>query len=236
MKKLFITTALSLALLSGAKAQTIQSKNTGFTLSIAPSLGVLINGNDYASNATPIMGGIDTSIGGKINNFTLAAGVQYLAGGGYDNDAWPSNLYDQSTSLLNIYGDIGYEIEATKRFSITPSVLGGVGFLKESYKASEDVVITNLITGAEFYFDKGTDFVDKLTGGIVGGGLDMDFYITNSFSIGLDNKFMVFLYSDTGNAVIYGSNGDEIDSAETSTGGLDPSFIYSANIKLAYTF
>ncbi|MDI9313206.1 MAG: hypothetical protein QM529_00805 [Hydrotalea sp.] len=228
MKKLLLTTAISLAILSSAKAET----SLGLNLSLAPSFGVFSQKNASGIIDTLVLGGVDTSIGYRYNNLFVDLGVNALFGKGL-----PEKINfetDANVSKIAIYTRLGYRIKAAKKFSMIPSFLLGVAFDNEVVTAKEpfdgygyDLPINGYVV---------TKYIDT----VVGGGFEFSYDFSDSLAFSLDNKFMAYIKPSTGDQRIYDADGNEIKIDDvtgkfSSTLQHDP-FVYAVSFKVGYTF
>ena len=226
MKKILLTTAISLSVLSFAHA------GDGFELNIAPSFGFssqkLTNGNIERL----VFGGVDAGMAYNISNVVFGVGVNALFGPGPSEAI--SDDSDDTVQNIAVYGKLAYKIKASRRFYMTPSFLAGVGFNTDTLTAKQDFEL-----GA-VDLPKDGKLVTKFTSPVLGAGFEFSYEISDNFNFGLDNKFLAYISPDKGEHRYYDAKGSEI-TVESASGEL-PSilrhdvFVYSMNFKMAYIF
>ncbi len=234
MKKILLTSALSAALsltsLSTAKALD------GFSINIGPSVGVFTS---KKSSGSLILGGVDGGMNYKYNNFVFGLGANALFGKGYSDDI--SSTYEASSQKYNIYGKLGYEINFSRRFSITPNFLFGFGI--EKYKITALQANNFLPDVYNYDMQKGDVLIETMFSPTVGAGLDLTYHYNANLVFALDNKFTAFIRPKSLNRRLFDTDGAEKNVAELtgdysmSSGDLyEDAFLYSATLKVEYTF
>lgn len=238
MKKFFLT-ALTLGLSSlfipqlhaethsEARAETRNHHSTndkaiGLKIAVTPSIGAIVytdlGGLACRNNCTYLLGGFESEVAYRFTGFP---GLYVSAIGGYYHSSDISNNPNQPSYLA--FGTLGAKISYFYPIKNSNWVIGGGLYAAAAFWQN---YFENDLTKIRVSFSN--------TGAYLGGNLDINYQITDSFEIGLSNKFSGLLIDNRYKTEVVGSATSY--TIENYPAYSINQFIYQIGLEASYNF